>query len=239
MGGPLEYTQFFMKYLGSKRKIAKFLIPIMELYRKPGQYWVEPFVGGANLIEGASGRRIGNDNHSYLIALLKAVQNGYEPPIYVSRELYYEIKDNPENFPDELVGFVGFLCSFGGRWFEGYAHSKGNRNYGLIGKNALKKQAPFLKGIEFTCVDYRDMKIPNDSLIYCDPPYKHLQGYGKKFDSDVFWDWCRLKKKEGHQVFISEVDAPEDFKCIWERTIPVTLNKNKKDSRIERLFVAK
>ena len=36
-----------MKYMGSKNRIAKYILPIMLKDRKPNQYWVEPFVGGA------------------------------------------------------------------------------------------------------------------------------------------------------------------------------------------------
>ena len=39
--------------------------------------WVEPFVGGANMIDKVDGKRIGNDSHKHLIALHKALQDGY------------------------------------------------------------------------------------------------------------------------------------------------------------------
>jgi len=37
-----------MKYMGSKTRIAKYILPIMLKERKEGQVWVEPFVGGGN-----------------------------------------------------------------------------------------------------------------------------------------------------------------------------------------------
>ena len=40
-----------MKYLGSKNKIAKHLLPIILKDRKPEQYYVEPFMGGGNMID--------------------------------------------------------------------------------------------------------------------------------------------------------------------------------------------
>lgn len=63
-----------MKYMGSKAKIAKYIIPIMEKERKPNMTWVEPFVGGANVIDKVKGKRIGGDNNKYLIALWQALQ---------------------------------------------------------------------------------------------------------------------------------------------------------------------
>ena len=58
-----------MKYMGSKRRIAKEILPIILKNRKQGQYYVEPFVGGCNIIDKVDGNRIGNDINKYLIAL--------------------------------------------------------------------------------------------------------------------------------------------------------------------------
>lgn len=40
-----------MVYQGSKNKISKYLKPIIESYLKDGMWYVEPFVGGANMID--------------------------------------------------------------------------------------------------------------------------------------------------------------------------------------------
>ena len=108
-----------MQYMGSKNRIAKHILPIMLSERKPDQWWIEPFVGGANMIDKVIGNRMGNDTHEYLIALLTAIRDGYIPPTDISKELYYAIKAEPQAYPKELVGFVGFLCSFGGKWWGG------------------------------------------------------------------------------------------------------------------------
>jgi DNA adenine methylase len=39
-----------MKYMGSKNRIAKYILPIM-LKERGQRIWVEPFVGGANMID--------------------------------------------------------------------------------------------------------------------------------------------------------------------------------------------
>lgn len=106
-----------MRYIGSKRLLAKYLLPIILKDRKPDQWYVEPFVGGCNMIENVSPPYIGNDINQYLIAFLKALQKGYIPPIKVDRELYYNIKYNMNMFPKELVGYVGFYCSYRGKFF--------------------------------------------------------------------------------------------------------------------------
>jgi DNA adenine methylase len=43
--------------MGSKNKIAKHILPIMSNYRTNEMTWVEPFVGGANMIDKVEGKR--------------------------------------------------------------------------------------------------------------------------------------------------------------------------------------
>lgn len=137
-----------MTYMGSKNRIAKYILPILLKDRKEGQWYVEPFIGGANVIDKVSSKtkRLGNDNNYYLIELLKAIRGGWIPPREVSREMYYNIKNNKEKYSPEIVGFVGFLCSFGSVWWGSYAFNKKGDNYALRGHNSLIKQSKNLQG---------------------------------------------------------------------------------------------
>jgi DNA adenine methylase len=67
-----------MKYMGSKARFAKYLLPIILKERTEEQYYVEPFVGGCNIIDKVKGKRIASDNNKYLIALWKGLQQGRE-----------------------------------------------------------------------------------------------------------------------------------------------------------------
>lgn len=222
--------------MGSKNRIAKHILPIMLAERKPDQWWVEPFVGGANMIDKVEGNRIGNDSHEFLIALLVALRDGYIPPTDISKELYYAVKSKPQEYPKELVGFVGFLCSFGGKWWGGYAFDKKGDNYAERGSRCLVKQAKNLDGVVFKSGSYLELEIPENSLIYCDPPYANTSKYKDAFNHAVFWDWCRTKTKSGHTVFISEYSAPNDFVCVKEIQHKTILDKNSQYPRIEKLF---
>jgi len=233
-----------MMYLGSKNRYAKFLLPFILKHRDNRTY-VEPFVGGFNMICKVNGNRIGSDNHFYLIELFKALQKGWIPPLEVSEELYLNIKNNKEDYEPSLVGFVGFICCFGARFFEGYARSSCGRNYALVGYRSITKQLEGLIGIDIRCEDFLNLDIPKDSLIYCDPPYEGTKGYSKKsknnFNTEEFWNWVREKSKT-NIVYISEIKAPEDFICIFEkqRSIRIDLKKdtNKhKTNMYERLFI--
>lgn len=229
-----------MQYMGSKNRISKELLPIMLKHKKENQTYVEPFVGGANMIDKIEGKRIGNDFNSYLISLWIALQNGWIPPVSLTKEEYYEIKLNKEEHQPELVAFVGFICSFGAKWFGGYAQNKKGTNYAEVGSRVLRKQIKLLKDVTFINSSYLDLDIPDNSFIYCDPPYANTTSYKDKFDHEEFWQWCREKTKEGHTVLISEYSAPDDFECLFEKKVKTVLDKNKQDkTRTERLFKLK
>lgn len=236
-----------MRYMGSKRLIAKYIVPILEEARENDDtYIVDLFAGGFNLIDKVSGKRIANDIDPYITSLFKALQRCWEPPEEVSRELYYDIKNNKDKYPKELVGFVGYGCSFGGKFFESYAkggtNSKGvPRNYCAESRRAVLKQLNTLEDVIILNQSYLDVIIPENSVIYCDPPYKSTGDYKAvcKFDHDKFWQWCRDKSLEGYKVFISEYNAPNDFECIWEKHKTSTISKGKGTPSVEKLFVYK
>lgn len=134
---------------------------------------------------------------------------------------------------------MGFGCSFGGKWFGGYAKNATGTNYAAQSKRSVLKDLQGLRTVEFTNLDYRQVPIPRGAVIYADPPYADTTGYGKeKFDSAEFWSCMRLLATTGHTVFISEQHAPPDFVCIWEKPFTRTLDRNKSNQFkvYERLF---
>ena len=172
-------------------------------------------------------RKILNDRHKYLIAMLQGVQNGYNLPESITPEEYRYIRDHKDEDP-ALAGFVGFGCSFGGKWFGGYARNASGTNYALQSKRSLLKDMATLQDAHFVCEDYRRVCIPPGAVIYADPPYNNTTGYsGDRFDSAEFWVAMRLLADTGHTVFVSEQEAPPDITCIWERQFTRTLDRNK------------
>ena len=183
-----------MKYIGSKLRHAKKILKIVLKDRKPDQYYVEPFVGGCNVIDKVNNPRIGNDSHTQLIAMWKAIQNGWIPPLEYTKEKYIDVKNHKNQYPPELVAYMGFAGSFRAKWFGGYS-GKFVRGNGRIEDtmtqafNSMKKQRPYIVGIEFTNKSYLEMNIPPNSIIYCDPPYKNTLKYSTgNFNYDEFWD---------------------------------------------------
>lgn len=229
-----------MKYMGSKARHAHEILPIILADRKEGQCYVEPFVGGANVIDKVSGPRMGSDVHPHLIVLLDALSHGWVPPDCVSEWQYKDAQKN--RHLDPLTAFIGFCASYSGKWFGGYA--RGNdlsgmpRNYGSEAKRNLLKQAENLKGVTFHCKSYLDVMPPPNSLIYCDPPYEGTTSYAVgKFVHSKFWEWCEEKSLEGHTLFVSEYSAPDGWECVWEKKVNNTLVKNTGSKQgVERLF---
>lgn len=227
-----------MKYQGSKRSIIKKILPFLLENRKNGQYYVEPFVGGGNSIMHVTGKRIGGDINPYITELWKGVLTGKEGKHHYTYEEY----DNARNLWHKgvvnfEVAWIGFVASFSGRFYPGgYAReSKGRHEHDEIARSILK-QAPFMQDIDLYHCSYDELSIPDNSIIYCDPPYQDTKSYGTAFDNVAFHEWCREQKRKGHTVFVSEYDMPDDFRCVWEgartcRSIPRTVLH-----RTEKLF---
>ena len=98
-----------------------------------------------------------------------------------------------------------------------------------------------LRDVVFQYSDYKNLTIPKNSVIYCDPPYEGTTKYKDDFNHTEFWEWCRTKTKQGHKVFVSEYKAPEDFKCVWEKETKSSLSANGKSGgnklSTEKLFL--
>lgn len=231
-----------MKYMGSKSRHAEEILKNIFKYSKKEQSYIEPFCGGCNVIDKVkNGIRIANDSNEYLIEMWKALQNGWIPKVSYSEEEYKDISKNKEKYPKYLVGYVGFNVSYAGKFFGGFARNKDrSRNYSEEAYNNITKQIPNIKDIIFYNKNYNDFPIPKNSIIYCDPPYENTTKYGgtDKFNHLEFWEWCRIKVKEGHQVFISEYNAPEDFVCIWSKKVSSSVDQNTGGkTNIEKLFI--
>ena len=238
-----------MKYMGSKSKIKKDILPILQKIIDDNNIstYIEPFVGGANIIDSIKCQnKIGGDKSETLIELLKHVRDGGELPSEVSKEIYDEVRRNKNNdkYDKWFVGAVGYLASYNGRYFDGgfaktiITKTGVIRNYYDEAKRNLENQSKYLQGIDFICGEYTQFSNISNSLIYCDPPYKDTKQYNtsKNFNHDMFWEWCRTMSKN-NIVIISEEKAPKDFICIWEQNVKRTIDNNKRIDKIERMFV--
>lgn len=228
-----------MKYMGSKNRIARHILPLMLADRKPDQWWVEPFVGGGNMIDKVEGNRIGGDSNLYVIEALTTIRDSIDSipkNNFEFTEQDYKNLRKSENCP--FKGYAGFAFSYGGKWLGGWCRDKNStRDYVHESYKNAVKQSPKLQNVLLIHSDYVNLQIPENSIIYCDPPYANTTKYTGSFNHVMFWQYCREKAKEGHTVFISEYNAPDDFKCIWQTNIVSSLTKNTGDKiGREKLF---
>lgn len=239
-----------MKYMGSKNKLAKELVPIIQSYIKEDTVaYLEPFVGGANIIDKINHRvKIGSDIHKELISLLSyAKLNSDKLPTGITKDEYIAVRDSKDEYDDWYVGLVGFCASYNAKYFGGYAGEcqtkNGIRHYDQEAINNLKKQSAFMQDINFynkSFLDYDPNKIKK-YVIYCDIPYKNSTGYETRdFPYYDFYQWC-IEMAKNNTVLISEYDMPtEYFDVIWEKEHRTFLdNKNNNKIRIEKLFIVK
>lgn len=87
--------------------------------------------------------------------------------------------------------------------------------------------------------DYQDVKIEDNSVIYCDIPYQSTSKYvgrGEDFDYGRFYEWCQ---RQTQPLFISSYEMPEsDFKVVAEFKRIDTLSATNNNKIVtERLFV--
>lgn len=132
-----------MRYQGGKERISKQVAEVLRGGQNESDTFVSLFCGTCSIESKLNcySRIICNDIHPYLIAMLKGVRDGYVFPDMVTEEEWKYRREYKDEDP-VMTGFVGFGCSFGGRFFQGYARDKENRNYALATKNSLERLSP-------------------------------------------------------------------------------------------------
>lgn len=245
-----------MKYMGNKQRIVDDILKIIFNYANPTNTFVDLFCGSCAIIEKVPDTfiKIANDKNKFLIEMFKSLVNGNEYPKVITKNAYDTRRDlynlskrhlvlTAEDYAE--IGWYGWMASFNGRFFSG-GYSGHNvllkngktRDYITEQINNTLKSIPKLKNINFISEEYDKVDIPQGSIVYCDPPYKDTKQYetSKNFDYEKFYNWCR-KNKEQYQIFISEYNMPEDFKCIWQKEITNSMNTTKTYKPIEKLFI--
>ena len=142
-----------MVYMGSKRRIAKDILPIMlkEANEKGITTQVEPFVGGANMIDKVPNnfQRIGIDYNAHTIEALIAIRDLVDKlPNTLTEEEYKQLKGSE---PEPIKSWLRFVCSYGGIFENGFARHGNPLKYKSEpieeGLRNAQKQSPKLQGM--------------------------------------------------------------------------------------------
>lgn len=245
-----------MKYMGSKARHAKALLPIILAGRREDQIYVEPFVGGGNVInkvpQGAG--RLASDSNGLMVTLLDQLGNhGWTPPETLTEAEWSAIRHIKPVTPAEraLHAFCATGPCFSGKWWGGWARSVYGPDCERAGQprdhwrecraNALK-DVDGLRGVSLVSCEYEDLNVPQGALVYCDPPYAGTTAYSgarHKWDADKFWQWCdALIDTLDCTVFVSEYQAPSHWTSLWEKRVRSDLGlvKDNLKRETEHLF---
>ena len=86
-------------------------------------------------------------------------------------------------------------------------------------------------------VDFAEVEITSDSVVYCDPPYREKEGYrkAKHFNHERFFEWVL---RQTVPVYVSEYAMPEEFVEVaaWQKLCTMSQTSNSLRTT-EKLFV--
>ncbi|KOG22017.1 DNA adenine methylase [Streptomyces viridochromogenes] len=235
-----------MRYVGGKSRLARAISEAIQARRQGRSKYVEPFLGGgatfarmAPLFDHASAGDVVPD----LVLMWQAAKNGWQPPTDVDDALYEALKTAG---PSPVRGFVGFGCSFGGKWFGGRAKGGFNadgtpRNHAAESARAVLRLAPRMAGADVRQCGYQDWRPDADTVVYCDPPYAGTQSYGAAgaFDSALFWKTAESWVADGALVLVSEYEAPAGWvpALVTEHRQSLQHGKGGRPKTVETLWV--
>ena len=149
-----------MVYQGSKSRLAKFLVPIIQKYIDENNIttYIEPMCGSCSIIKQIRcDNRIASDINDELISLLQYIKSDNDlsiAPANCSFEHYADVRENRKKgtnkYSKEYIALIGYCASYGGRYFDGgYGRDKtGKRNIYAERLKNLKEDSTQLKDID-------------------------------------------------------------------------------------------
>lgn len=237
-----------MRYLGGKHHLSKWVMDNILFSMGSCAKYREPFVGSAAVFSRIAPYfrdSVASDAHLDLVLMWKALAGGWQPPTHVSKEEYEALRHSE---PSALRGLVGYGASFGGKWFGGYVdtawdefYKRNTRPYLETAARSVTNISPVFERFPIEHLDYREIEVDEETLVYCDPPYAGTTGYTAVggFDSDVFWEKAALWAKAGATVIVSEESCPEGWDVLSEKKRKAKLRVavgEENDDRNELLF---
>lgn len=161
---------------------------------------------------------------------------------WISREEFYRLKDTDP--------YVAICFSFGNNLVDylygkdvepikkalHYARVLNNQSLLDIELQRVESYERLKRLQSLESLNYCDVHIEPNSVIYCDIPYKNTKKYcHNEFDYDKFYEWCKGKKN----LFVSEYSMPPEFIEVWSKKHKSFMSATKVADSVEKLFTLK
>lgn len=211
-----------MQIAGGKARIAKRVAQIVNAERGTRELW-EPFMGGLWATAALGGKVRASDIHPGLANLYNAVRDGLNLPDVVTREDYEVARKLPVD--SALRTFVGFGCSWGGKFFGGYAGGlNGKLTYAQLAKRNVEMHVRSLWQATFTCESFFEREPESNVMAYLDPPYAGTTPYAgvEAWNPERFSARVKEWVDAGAVLYVSEYAFPFGD-VVFERTAKRTL----------------
>lgn len=227
-----------MQYMGGKHRIGKHIAKAILAYTNKREHYYEVCLGGGKSIVHLAPhfRHVhAGDVHEDLMLMWKEAANGWVPPSSITEDDYRRLR---RESPSALRGFVGFGCSFGGKWWGGFARNKERRNYAEAASKSVQSIGSLLKScnVDLRIASFHDWIPEQNAVVYADPPYFGTTKYSVPFDHELFWKTMNEWSNRGVSVFVSEYVAPSNWKSIWTMNKRRTVSGGTGSMTTEHLF---
>lgn len=133
---------------------------------------------------------------------------------------------------------MAYACSFGGIKFNTFARAKArNTDYFKQGLKSLMEKENY-KDTKIYNLDYKNVEIPENSLIYCDPPYKNTTGYSVDFDYEEFENYI-YELAKNNLVIVSEYTRLNNTRILFDFDFVrgMRSGKDKKNKKVKELLL--
>lgn len=250
----------FLKYQGAKYNF----IDIINEYinQSSATTYVEPFVGSGAVffnLEKEFDRYILNDLESHLIMIYESIRDSsysdfkdmenictIKYDIKKNKNDYYTFRNKVNEIDDEYIKGLGMyflynscinsMARFGP---NGFNSSYGNRFMTLSKEDYLTIQSK-IKRAELNSIDFFELDIPEDSLLFLDPPYIERPTSYETISEDFFNKLMEYIKNTNNDILYTDID--HDFldldKVIIRQNMKNTSpnRKNNNTNKTEVMF---
>ena len=252
--------KYGLPYQGSKSTIVEWVISNLP----SADVFVDLFAGGCAVTHGAllSGKYayvLANDLDDGPITFKRAVEGDFKD--YYNVPTREEFKDSSDFVTKLLYSFSNNCRDY--LWSKSLEHVKVAASKMLSAHSLherrmfyfvfLRELGVYLNGVQgmqglerlegmerlerliISKKDYRNVSIPENSIVYADPPYKNTGQYNIPFDYDAFETWL---DEITYPVIVSEYTCPRN--CVEiasrEKTNHFSAANNSRKT-VERLFI--